>query len=63
MARPRSSATAIHEHNRAAVAIGLHCYPLQRADADYDPLLELVGDAPATISWLVFRTSSTRSSI
>src|SRR5213083_1801114 len=45
MERPRNSAIAVAESNTLAQAIGLHCHPLERADADYDPLLELVGDA------------------
>src|SRR6266567_1921519 len=45
MEKPRNSAVAVAESSDLAEAIGLHCYALERADADYDPLLELVGDA------------------
>src|SRR6266704_1726590 len=45
MERPKNSAVALAGSNTLAQAIGLHCHPLERADADYDPLQELVGDA------------------
>jgi hypothetical protein len=43
MARPKNSTTL--EANALAEEIGLHCHPLERADAHYDLLLAMVGEA------------------
>ena len=37
--------STIPENSTLTEAIGLYRYPLERADADHDPLLEVVGEA------------------